>query len=53
MFYLDDYLQSKVKNAADLLHDGKYNEARKVIDAIYNMLGLKNIIDKTFPGSPA
>ena len=49
MFYLDDYLQSKVKNAADLLHDGKYNEARKVIDAIYNMLGLKNIIDKTFP----
>ena len=49
MFYSDDYLQSKVKNAADLLHDGKYNEARKVIDAIYNMLGLKNIIDKTFP----
>lgn len=49
MFNLDDYLKSKVKKAADLLHDGKFKEARKVIDAIYNMLGAKNIIEKNFP----
>lgn len=49
MFYLDDYLQTKVKNAADLLHDGKYNDARKAIDAVYYMFGTKNIVEKIFP----
>ena len=49
MFYLDDYLQTKVKNAADLLHDGKYDDARKAIDAVYYLLGTKNIVEKIFP----
>jgi len=39
MFYLDDYLQAKVSNAASLLRDGKYNEARNTIDAVYYLLG--------------
>ena len=49
MFYLDDYLQTKVKSAADLLHDGKYDEARKAIDEVYYLLGTKNIVEKIFP----
>ncbi len=49
MFYLDDYLQAKVSNAASLLRDGKYNEARNTIDAVYYLLGTKNIVEQQFP----
>lgn len=49
MFSLDDYLQAKVSNAATLLRDGKYNEARNAIDAVYYLLGTKNIIELNLP----
>lgn len=49
MFSLDDYLQAKVSNAATLLRDGKYNEARNAIDAVYYLLGTKNIVELNLP----
>jgi len=51
MYYLDDYLKAKVNDAADLLHDGKYLESRKAIDAVFFMIGAKNIMERKFPDS--
>lgn len=49
MLYLDDYLQAKVRTAADLLYDGEYNEARIAIDTVYYLLGTKIIVEVNFP----
>ena len=34
MYFFDEHIRSKVEEAAKLLHEGKYDEARKAIDAI-------------------
>lgn len=49
MYFFDEHIRSKVEEAAKLLHEGKYDEARKTIDAVYFMLGTKNIVELNFP----
>lgn len=47
--FLDKYLRTKVEDAARLLHEGKYVDARSTIDSTYFSLGTKNIMDLNFP----
>lgn len=49
LYYFDEMLRSRVEEAAKLLHEGKYDEARKAIDAAYFILGTKNIVELNFP----
>ena len=49
LYYFDEMLRSKVEEADRQLHDGKYAESRRVIDAVYFMLGTKNIVELNFP----
>ena len=49
LYYFDGMLRSRVEEADRLLHEGKYTESRSVIDAVYFMLGTKNIVELNFP----
>lgn len=49
MYFFDEHIRSKVEEAAKLLHEGKYDDAKKTIDVAYFMLGTKNIVELNIP----
>lgn len=49
MCFFDDYLRNKIEGAAKLLQNGDCDEARKVIDSVYYMIGTTNIVEPNFP----
>lgn len=49
MLFFDKMLRSRVEYAAMLLDDGRIDDARKVIDEAYFILGAKNILELNFP----